>query len=491
MFSFVTNYRLPPGPKDHPAKQLARFSKDSAAFYLENAALYGPVFTVHVLGQSPWIVVGDPALAREIFATPIDDFVNAAEGVQFLIGPKSMLFLDGDAHKRERRVMLPHFHHGKMQRYASRMLESADAAIDDLVPGREVRANDAMVKVTLRTIVECVFGVTDLARRKRLEHLLAADLEQTQQAIWFVLSMTMGGTRTRAFINQLTAMGSARYHADDPALPKNKLRRFMDVKAEIGVILADEIAKARRESGSAREDMLALLEASRFPDGTGMDDAHLVDELMTLLIGGHETTSITMAWALYFLAQNPAVHQRALEEIESVFGDGPVTADRLEDLKYLGAIIDETMRIRPLAATVPRRFRDAKQLGEWSLPPLSNAFPSPLVMHMRADLWPEPFAFKPERFFEKVEPFTYLPFGGGARTCAGRTFANTQMRLVLAQWLRRVDFRLAPGADPKMFLHGILLGPSDGVPIVIENVRGRGQGRPSSRRPVSEENASV
>ena len=130
---------------------------------------------------------------------------------------------------------------------------------------------------------------------------------------------------------------------------------------------------------------------------------------------------------------------------------------------------------------MPRRFREAKQLGEWSLPPGANAFPSPIVMHLRPDIWPEPHAFKPERFFEKVEPFTYMPFGGGGRTCAGRTFANTQMRLVLAQWMRRVDYRVAPTADPKMLLKGILMGPSDGVPIIIDRVKPRGSGRSSSR----------
>jgi cytochrome P450 len=475
-------YRYPPGPTDHPLKQLSRFSNDVTAFYLDMASEYGPVFTLHVFGQEPWVIVGDPLLVREIFATPTDDLINASEGVKFLLGSQSMLFMEGDAHKQERRVMLPHFHHGKMQRYAARMLESADSAIDDLVAGSELRANDAMVKVTLRTIVECVFGVTEVAKRKRLERLLAADLELTQQAIWFVISMTMGGTRTRRFIDQLAKMGDGRYRADDPPLPSFKVKRFMDVKAEIGAILDDEIARARRESSTGREDMLALLEASVYPDGSRMEDGHLFDELMTLLIGGHDTTSITMAWALYFVGQNPTIRDKALEELDRVFGDGPVTVERLDDLKYLGAILDETMRIKPLAATVPRRFRDAKQLGEWSLPPGANIFPSPIVVHLRPDLWPEPHAFKPERFFEKVEPFTFLPFGGGGRTCAGRTFANTQMRLVLAQWLRRVDYRIAPSADPKMLLKGILMGPSDGVPIVIDAVRPRGQGRSGARK---------
>lgn len=484
-------YRLPPGPKDHPIKQLARFSSDAASFYLETAAEFGPVFTLHVFGQDPWVVVADPQLVREIFATPTEDFENAADGVKFLIGERSMLFLDGEAHKLERRVILPHFHHGKMQRYAARMLESADAAIDELVAGSEVRAGEAMVKVTLRTIVECVFGVTEPRKRQRLERLLAADLEQTQKALWFVLGMTLGGSRTRRLIDELASRGDGRYRDDDPALPSSALRRFMDVKAEIGVILKEEIARARAEAGTGREDMLALLEATRYPDGSAMSDSHLFDELMTLLIGGHDTTSITMSWALYFVAQNPSVKAKALDELASVYGDGPVTVERLDDLKYLGAIIDETMRIKPLAATVPRRFREAKKLGEWHLPPGGNAFPSPLVMHLRPDIWPEPHAFKPERFLSKVEPFTYLPFGGGGRTCAGRTFANTQMRLVLAQWLRRVEFRVSPKADPKLMLRGILMGPTDGVPIVIDAVRPRGQGAPGSRRPDGAQPASA
>jgi cytochrome P450 len=482
-------YRFPPGPKDHPLKQLRRFSQDATSFYLETAAEFGPVFTLNVFGQDPWVVVADPALVREVFATPTEDLINAADGVKFLIGPKSMLFLEGDAHKQERRVILPHFHHGKMQRYAARMLESADSAIDDLRTGSELRANDAMVKVTLRTIVECVFGVTEQAKRNRLETLLAADLELQQRAIWFVIAMTMGGERTRGFIDRLARMGDGTYRPEDPPLPKAAWKRFMDVKAEIASILDTEIARARKEAGSGRQDMLTLLEASVYPDGSRMSDSHLFDELMTLLIGGHDTTSITMAWALYFMGRDPSVKQKVHEELERVYGDGPITVEKLDDLKYLGAVIDETMRIKPLAATVPRRFRDAKQLGEWSLPPGSNIFPSPLIMHLRPDIWPEPHAFKPERFFEKVEAFTYLPFGGGGRTCAGRTFANTQMRLVLAQWMRRVDYSISPKADPKVLLKGILMGPSDGVPIVIDKVRPRGQGRSSGTRGVQSASA--
>jgi cytochrome P450 len=296
-----SDQKLPPGPKQHPALQMRDFASQPVTWLQDLAAEHGPIFTVRLLGQEPWVIVCDPEMVRTIFTKTADSFIAAADGIKYMLGPEAVIFLEREAHKRERRVLAPHFHQREMAAYGERMIESTDAAIDSLVAGETLRASDLMVKITLRTIVETVFGVTDVRRRERLIRLFAEHMRAIQKRPWFIATLLLGGDRIRDWKDRATRLSSARYDESNPPLSRFAPRRFIDTVAEIDDILQGEIDRCRREGSEGRVDMLAKLASSTYEDGTRMSDAHLKDQLIALLAGGHETTALTMAWTLELL----------------------------------------------------------------------------------------------------------------------------------------------------------------------------------------------
>ncbi len=469
--------RLPPGPSDHPAIQMRDFAQNPGSYFQDLAKRFGPIFTVRLLGQEPWVMVGDPEMVRKIFTRTADGMVPSADGIKYMLGPDAILFLGGEAHKRERRLLMPYFHQREMAVYGERMLESADAVVDALRVGDSVVASELLVSITLRTIVETVFGVKDPQKRERLIRLFARHMVTIQQKPWFIATLLVGGDRIRAGIDAVTRLSRARYDGVDRPFPRFAPKRFVDVRAEIKDILHGEIARCRREGTEGRDDILAKMIDARYEDGTPMSDAHLEDQLMALLIGGHETTALSMAWALFLLHRHEGALAEVRRELTAALAEGPLDHARAQKLPYLGAVIEETLRIRPIAQNTPRKTAEPIVLGEHTIPAGVQIFPSQMVLHFREDLWDAPYEFRPERFLGgRIDAFQYFPFGGGSRTCLGRSFAMAQMALVLARLLERVDFELHASARSELAFHGILMGPSDGVPLVVRAVRPASRG---------------
>lgn len=465
---------LPPGPKQSPFVQLKRLVDEPYALFGDAYRDFGPLFTLRVLGQEPWVIAGDPDVVRAIFRSSADEVHGDAEAMKFLLGEHTVLFRDGEAHRRERRILTPPFKHERMIGYAARMLARTDDAIRKLRPGQPVVLQELLQDISLAVIVECVFGVDAPERRDRLAGLLARHLEAMQTGLMGGLAMAVGGARIRGLIRRGAGLRRARARTDGP-LPDSSigLLRFLDTKAEMDAMLRDELARCRA-TGTQRDDVLALLANATYDDGASMSDDALLDELFALLLGGHETSAITLAFAMHLLLTNPASLVTLRNELDEAFGNGPVTARGVERLTYLPAVIDETMRLFPVATSVPRKLTVDTEFRGHRLPAGTRVFPSPAVLHYREDLWEKPKEFRPERFLAgRPSPFHYLPFGGGSRACLGRPFAQVEMRLILAELVHRIDFELAPHAATRPALRGILVGPSDGVPAVVRAVRDR------------------
>jgi len=473
--------RLPPGPSISPFAQLRRLVEDPFGLFADAYREHGPLFTLRVLGQEPWVIAGDPDVVRTIFRSSADELHSDAEAMKFLLGEHTVLFRNGESHRRERRILTPPFKHDRMVGYAERMLARTDDAIVRLRPGQPVVLMDLMQDISLAVIVECVFGVSAPDRRDRLATLFARHLAAMQTGPMGALAMAVGGARLRGLIARATDLRRHRARTSG-ALPDSKLGfvRFLDTKAEMDAMLRDELARCRRDTAQ-RDDVLALLAKAVYDDGGTMDDDALIDELFALLIGGHETSAITLAWTLERLLRQPETLARLRGELDEAFGDGPVTARGVERLRYLPAVIDEALRLFPVATSIPRRLTSELEVGGYRLAAGTRVFPAPAVLHFRDDLWDDPSAFRPERFLgDRPSPFHYLPFGGGSRACLGRPFALVEMRLVLAELVRRVDFELAPHAATKPVLRGMLVGPSDGVPAIVTRTRERSSSVPVS-----------
>jgi cytochrome P450 len=245
--------------------------------------------------------------------------------------------------------------------------------------------------------------------------------------------------------------------------------RIEQLIREVDEILYAQIARRRAAGSNGRTDILTLLLEARDEAGQPMSDVELRDELITLLVAGHETTATSLAWAFHWILQHPDVRDKLRAELHQVVGSGPVAPHHGAKLEYLEATIKETQRLNPILPVVGRRLHDPMCIGGRDLPAGVVVAPCVYLTHRRPDLWPDPERFDPDRFLSKrLSPYEFFPFGGGIRYCLGAAFAIYEMKIVLAEVLSRVDLRPAPERVVRVVRRGITFAPSAGMPVVRE-----------------------
>jgi cytochrome P450 family 135 len=425
---------MPPGPPIPRVVQTLGFLFAGPRFLEACRRRYGDAVTLGTLFDQKFVMVFDPALVKEVFQGPHEQ-LNAGEANALLgpiLGERSVLLLDGREHLRHRRLMLPAFHGRRLQAYADAIRESADAEIDSWPVGEPFALMPSMQSLTLRVIMRAVFGYEAGAAEDELRHrirAMIAPLSQPRGLPLMLLLGRIGGNRGAA----------ARFEAE---------------RREVDKILYAEIARRRSDPELAsREDVFSALLLAEDEAGEQLSDREIRDELVTLLLAGHETTATGLAWTFDLLLHAPAVHARAIS------GDD----------EYLDAVVKESLRIRPVIPGVGRVVRrEPFQLNGYEIPAGVEINPSIRMIHRRADLYPEPAAFRPERFVGPNAPdtYTWLPFGGGTRRCLGASFAMMEMRLVLARILERTALRPADPEQEKVQFRTITLAPRNGVRVL-------------------------
>ena len=462
-------------------------------FLDEKARRFGNAFTVpNFRGKPIYVYYSDPEAIREIFAGAPDE-LHAGEAnylVEGLLGSHSLLVLDGEAHRRERKLMTPPFHGERMRGYGSVMREIAGAAIEAWPMGRSFAALDEMQAITLDVILRTVFGIDEGPKLSRLRELLREVLARATHPVLFAAMMVVRPVRLKRWLESASAPRRlfGKVTVDPGALvPGSKLIRLVQ---EVDALLFAEFARGRERGTEGRQDVMSMLLDARDESGAPMTDVELRDELMTLLLAGHETTATTLAWSLHHLMRNPEAAAKLQAELvaaaplkngggngtsngtsDEKFAFAPIPTERLNELPYLDATIKEAMRLTPVVPAVARVLKRPLRLGGYDLPAGLVLVPNIYLTHRRPDLWPEPEQFRPERFIErKPSPYEFFPFGGGVRRCIGAAFATYEIKIVLAEILRRV--RVVPvtadDGPPPFERRGILFGPRGGVPIVVE-----------------------
>ena len=400
---------LPPGPRAPRAVQMAAWLARPLWFAQQCRARFGDAFTVKI-EERPWVMLGDPGAIREVFTAP-PDLVHAGDANAILrpmLGPSSVLLLDGAAHLHQRRLMLPAFHGARLERYRDIMLDATDRALAGWRPGDRISLRPHAQAITLEVIVRAVFGVDAGAEHERLRALLAGVLDRL--------------TRVRRMV-RIAAAGP-----NSPRIVALFRRELTDIDTELHRLIA---ARRLDPDLAERDDVLAMLLLARDEDGRGLSDDELRDELMTLLVAGHETTANTLAWAFERLSRTPG----ALERVAS-------------DGAYAEAAVRETLRLRPVIAVVARRLTRAAEIAGLPLPEGTVVVPGILLVHRRPDVYPDPDAFRPERFLDRPPgTYTWIPFGGGVRRCLGASFAQMELEVVLRRIAQRVA--LAPVGEPE------------------------------------------
>ena len=424
---------LPPGPTSWAPWQLIQWIRDPFTVMRDCAATYGDVFTLKAAyGAAPVVFCSDPEGVRMLLANDEGPAITAPGELNTifapLLGPQSVIGLSGEPHRRMRQLLMPPFHGERLRSYGEVISAITQAEADPWGTEGPVEVRPAMQRISMRVILRTVFGLREGSRLERIEQRLVDLLDTSSQPLSTLL----------IFAGPL----------QQDLGPLSPWGRFLRKRQAVDALLYEEIAERRAQPERQGDDILSLLLEARDEAGQPLTDGELRDELITLLVAGHETTATALSWALYWLATRPEVQQRLRQELQAAcpapHASPELTA--LLRLPYLQAVCNETLRIYPVGMiTFPRRLEAPLTLGGHTLEAGTVVMGCIFLAHRRQEVFPNPEHFDPDRFLSgSFSPNTFMPFGGGSRRCIGMAFAQVEMKVVLSELIRRFMVELDP-----------------------------------------------
>ena len=427
-----------PKPKTPQLLGVLEYAFAPRRFAARYAKSLGRVYRVD--GATGTIVVtSDPEHVKRVFAAAPETFDTYSRfTLGGILGLQSVLVTAGDAHRRQRKLLAPPLTGARLRAFAATMQEIADRHIDTLTPGRDFRALDLATDFTLDVIVRTVFGVTEPAEAAYLSDIL------------------------RAMVDEVPVIAVFQPRLQKPWFPP--WARYLQASRRFDVWLRSKLAEGEQRA-QQQGDVLSILRETRAEDGSSLEYDELRDQLVTLLLAGHETTSIALASCLEQIHREPTVLARLREELRGQ----PSDPELVQRYGYLGATIDETLRIAPILSDVTRRVREEFWLDEHlRLRAKEGVMVLIEALHHDPALYPEPQRFRPERFLErKYATYEYAPFGGGVRRCLGAAFSDYETKILLSTLLRRVSLQLRRARPDPRVRRNITLGPKHGVPLRV------------------------
>ena len=434
-------------PSRYPGEHLRAFARDSLGFVTRAAREHGDVVRWR-LGAERMALLSHPDDARDVLVTNARRFRKGRglERAKLLLG-EGLLTSEGDFHLRQRRLAQPAFHRERVAGYGDAMVRDAMRARDRWRAGETIDASHEMSRLTLAVVGKTLFG---------------ADVEEEAPEIGEALTAALG-----SFGFAVLPLGGLLQRV--PFLPT--VRRFNRARARLDATIYRIIAE-HRAAGRDRGDLLSMLLAAQDDEGAGggMTDLQLRDEAMTIFLAGHETTANALAWSWYLLSQHPEAEARLHAELDAAVGARPPTAADLPRLPYARMVLAESMRLYPPAWVIGRRATEPYAVRGETLPARTVVLVSPWVLHRDPRWWPEPEAFRPERWADDAAErprLAYLPFGAGTRVCIGEQFAWMEGVLLLATIAQRWRLRLVAG-HPVVPQAIITLRPRHGLRMVVE-----------------------
>ncbi len=441
-----TDVPFPPGDTSFSMRRTRDFAAKPLRVLLDAYERYGPIFTMRILHGNGVFMLG-PEANHYITVSHAQNFSwregHLGDLIPFL--GDGLLTIDGDYHRRSRRIMLPAFHHETITAALATMSTEIDRALDGWRDGQLIDLYHWTRRLALRIAMRALFGfdpdaagdMTDVAR-------------QMEQGLGFWASDYL-----------LQVMRG----------PRTPFTRMQDARADLDRVVFGEIAR-RRRTGERGQDVLSLLLDATDEDGTQLDDQQVRDQVMTLLFAGHDTTTSTVAFMFYELAHHPDVVVALREEQERVVGDGRPDARTLMSgqLGFLEMVMDETLRMYPPAWIGPRKAIETFEFAGAKVPAGAYVSYSSWVSHHLADVFEDPEEFRPERFSPErkaaLPKGAYVPFGGGSRICIGMRFGQLEVKAIASELVRRYDFTLKPGYELRT-RQMPTIGPKDGMPVIV------------------------
>lgn len=446
----------PSPPKALIGGHLFKMRQNAHEFLLDNLHRCGDVAALDFAGYTVY-QINHPDLIQQVLTKQAKSFHKARiyKRLLSLYLGNGLLISDGDFWKRQRKLAQPAFHTQRIHAYADTMVAYTQDMLAAWQPGQVRDIDDEMMQLTLRIVGKTLFDV-DLAMAS---HDVAQALEGMVKEI---PNMALRIVRPPAWLP--TPMRRRREHTNDL----------------LNTLFAN-IIEERRQHNADQGDLLSMLMLARDDNDEGMTDQQLRDEVLTIVLAGHETTANALAWTLYLLAQHPGILQRLQAEVAAVLADRPATLADLAHLPYTEMVIKEGLRLYPPAWSFARQAIEAVQIGDYHIPADAGVMLSPYVVHRHPDFWEDPDRFDPERFSAANEPaihkYAYFPFGGGPRICIGSSFAMMEACLILATLMQHVGVENLPGqhVQPEAL---VTLRPKNGMQLRLSQAQGQPTAQP-------------
>jgi len=426
---------LPPGPKGvlRTTWQILNAPEENYVRWLER---YGDPFTLRAANGTV-VMTARPDEIQRIFSAPPATFgVFAAGTADIITGPESLLLTEEPRHMKARKLLMPPFHGERMRAYRETMTIAAQRALTGLLARGGGNAQDVGQDVTLEIILRAVFGLDDEAALEDGRLKVLEGIETLHPSFVFVKALQREGFGLLPFARYKKAFG------EGDAMLQAQIERLRPLAAE-------------------RDDILSLLLLASYDDGSPMSDSEIKDQLRTLLLAGHETTAITIAWAIYELGRDPDVKAELLKELDEAPDDAATTP-------LLTAVVKEVLRMHPPVFEVMRRVLTTWNVAGYEVNEGENVAAFIWLAHRNPEVYPEPLRFRPQRFLEKTfGPDVFMPFGGGSRRCIGAAFAQYELEVVLATWLRAFDFTLVSNDEVPAVRRNVTMAPKGGIDFKV------------------------
>ncbi|HEX7021944.1 MAG TPA: cytochrome P450 [Trueperaceae bacterium] len=435
-----------PGPKGRwPFGSLPALRRDVLGFFESLARDYGPVAQVPVMGGSFYALM-QPEPIEEVLVRQAGSFIKSKDyrsDLDFL--GRGLLTSDGEAWLRQRRLMQPAFHHKRIAAYSETMVTLTEELAAGWQDGQELDLHADMMRLTFEIVAQALLGAD-----------VSADAVDVGRALkLFMMQATTEGSLLKAFLpNTLPTPGNLR---------RKRMRQRLD--AMIYRIIRD------RHQGEDQGDLLSMLLAARDEDGSGMSETQIRDELLTIVLAGHETTANALSWTLHLLSRHPGALRLLEDELAAVLGGRAPTVADLPRLPMTEKVIKESMRLYPPVWSIGREAARDVEVAGYRLPKGAQVYLFQWTVHRDERFYEDPLVFRPERWNGELEKrlprFAYFPFGGGHRMCIGAGFAQMEARLLLASLAQRYRFRELPG-HPVELQPSITLRPKHGLRMLLE-----------------------
>ncbi len=445
--------KLPNGSQTPSFIQMFHFIVNPLSVLEKCAKRYGDIYTLNL--KSPVVFISNPQALQHILTNDTKDFSVPSEGnkpFEPLMGKHSVIMASGNAHRRQRQLLMPSFHGDRIRCYGEVINRVTSQIMSQWEVGKQFSVRDGMQAITMRVIMQAVFGIYEGDRATELEKLLGSMLDAGGSSplkaaflIFPVLQKDLGA--------------------------KSYWGNFLRERERVYQLLNDEIEERRASPDDSRTDVLSMLMVARDENGEAMTNVELSDELMTLLTAGHETTATALTWALYWIHKFPEVREKLLAELDNLNENTDFST--INKLPYLNAVCNETLRIYPVGILLfQRKVEKPVSLCGHDLEPGTLLYGSIYSVHQREDLYPEPKKFKPERFLERqFSPYEFIPFGGGARRCIGMALAQLEMKLILTKIVTSLDLDLIDNGEIKPQRRGLVTGPNRPIQMLVKGKR--------------------